>query len=129
MKKVNKGIQIIKGRKKAVIEAALMLINSDLKTLRPGEMMKLATVLLNTFGVLTMQFSALHEYYGEPQKLRYVYREIWTEVQKLQTLLKVFFDNMMATVHQQKNDKKLRREIEEDLLHAPPIARYSISLE
>ncbi len=129
MKKVNKPIPVIKGRQKAVIESALKLINSDLKTIRPKEMAELAQMLHNTFGVFTLQFNALNHYYGEPQKMRPVYREIWAELRELQTRLKGFFDNMMATVRQQKSDEKLRREIEEEFLHAPPIARYSVSLE
>ncbi|MGO9566875.1 MAG: hypothetical protein ACLP5H_04975 [Desulfomonilaceae bacterium] len=129
MKKANQMFTTIGARKKAKIEGALRLINADLKSIGPKEVMELATTLRNTFGVFNAQFLALAEYHGEPQKLRWVYRELQGELHKLQTTLKNFFDNMMATVSNHKNSEEERRLVEEEHYPSPPIGHCSVALD
>jgi len=130
MKKAKKRVRMIEGRSKPVLEAALKLINTDLKTIKPREVMPLATTIHNQFGGFHSPFTALAHLSEEELRPRraQVFREILNELRSRQKVLKDFFDNMMARVREHESDEKYHKQVEEEGAPSPQIGHCKVTL-
>jgi hypothetical protein len=118
---------VIKGPQKNFLEAALKLINADLKTIKPQELVDLSRAVKRTFGGVG-QIVDPDADIGGIDTLR-VLRELHATLTEYQTIIGNFFKTMMATINEQQINTELHRQIKEELFHAPPIARHSVKLD
>ncbi len=116
----------------AIIESALKLIKEDLHKLSPDEKIKLARSIQQAVGGFSLPFLVIHEFSLDRPRQQVIkaFRQLDTDLNKCQEVVKTFFDGMMSAKRTQKDmEDEFRNWIPDEKFISPPLATSSVILD